>query len=144
MRHSARSLKAGLLPLPADLVRDASLSARLAFETCRSGQGSRDQFFQLIRVTYLSYLLWQAGYGQATHALYADTEQALEIVTRHAYTTGHWRLNGDAIRLMLEVMCIYDTQLNSVLGRDYLENTIKLEQLLRVDIPGKTERMEPA
>ncbi|CAM2188889.1 Fis family transcriptional regulator [Paraburkholderia sacchari] len=136
------SQKAMLLPLPTAYVRDVSLTAHLAFAVCRAGRGNRHQLFQLIRMTYLSYLLWQEGYGDAAYELYCDAEGALEAAAEHAYATGDWSLGDDATRLTQDIVRIYDEQMSSVCRQHYLQCSAKLDRLLRVEIPNKIGKRE--
>jgi hypothetical protein len=142
MLNRKLSQKAMLFPLPTAYVRDASLTAHLAFAVCRAGQGNRHQLYQLIRMTYLSYLLWQDGYGDAAYELYCDAEGALEAAAEHAYATDEWSLGDDATRLTQDIVRIYDEQINSVSRRDYLQCTAKLDRLLRIEIPNKIGKRE--
>ncbi|WP_141715373.1 hypothetical protein [Burkholderia ubonensis] len=135
-RHGASS-KAMLLQLPTNYVRAASLEAHLALSVCRSGQGNRHQFYRLIRMTYLSYLMWQDGYGAADYELYCRGEGALESAAEHAYAHGYWGFSGEAAAPALEIVRIYDGQLCKVARGRYLENVAKLERLLRLEIPRK-------
>ncbi|MGU7774655.1 hypothetical protein ACV229_31335 [Burkholderia sp. MR1-5-21] len=143
MHNRKLSQKAMLLPLPMAYVRDASLAAHLAFAVCRAGQGNRHQLYQLIRMTYLSYLLWQDGYGDAAYELYCKAEGALEAAAEHAFATDDWRLGDDAVCLMQEVVRIYDGQMGSVRRRRYLQCTAKLDRLLRIEIPDKLRGQDP-
>lgn len=131
-----------LLPLPSVYVRDASLAAHLAFAVCRAGRGNRHQLYQLIRMTYLSYLLWRDGYGDAVYDLYCEAEGALEATAEHAYATDDWSLGDDATRLTQEIVRIYDEQISSVCRRRYLQCTARLDRLLRVEIPDKLRRKD--
>ncbi|MFX1765112.1 hypothetical protein PWP93_21510 [Paraburkholderia sp. A1RI-2L] len=142
MQNPKLSQKAMLLPLPTAYVRDASLAAHLAFALCRTGRGNRHQLFQLIRMTYLSYLLWHDGYGNAAYELYCDAEGALEAAAEHAYATDEWSLGDDATRLTQDIVRIYDEQINSVSRRQYLQCTSKLDRLLRIEIPDKIRKSQ--
>lgn len=133
MQNRKLSQKAMLLPLPMAYVRDASLTAHLAFAVCRAGQGNRHQLYQLIRIIYLSYLLWQDGYGDADYELYCDAEMALEAAAEHAYATDDWSLGDDATRLTQDIVRIYDEQMSSVCRRHYLQCSARLDRLLRVE-----------
>jgi hypothetical protein len=142
MQNRKLSQKAMLLPLPIVYVRDASLTAHLAFAVCRAGHGNRHQLYQLIRMTYLSYLLWRDGYGDAVYDLYCEAEGALEAAAEHAYATDDWSLGDDATRLTQEIVRIYDEQIRSVCRRRYLQCTARLDRLLRVEIPDKLRRKD--
>jgi len=137
MQSRKLAQKTMLLPLPIAYVRDASLTAHLAFAVCRAGQGNRHQIYQLICMTYLSYLLWQDGYGDAAYELYCNAEAALEATAEHAYATDEWSLGDDATRLTQDILRIYDEQIHSVSRRNYLQCTAKLDRLLRIEIPKK-------
>lgn len=137
IRRTATTSKPMLLPLPDEYVRAASLRAHLALAVCRAGKGNRHQLYQLIRMTYLSYLLWKDGYGEATQDVYSRGEGALEAAAEHAYACGNWELAGAAAIATVKIIQIYDSQLSRIASGRYLTNLAKLEQLLRLEIPRK-------
>jgi hypothetical protein len=137
MTHRLVSTKSMLLPLPTDYVRQVSLVAHLALAVCRAGKGNSHQFYQLIRMTYHSYLLWKEGYGTAIYETFCDAERALELTAEHAYSTGEWVLKEDTVYLTQQVIRTFDTQLETVSRRQYLHSAANLDRLLRVEIPRK-------
>ncbi len=130
MQNRKVPAKRMLLPLPIEFVRRESLAAHLALSVCRMGQGNRHQFYRLIRTTYLSYLLWQDGYGDASYGQYCDAEGALENAAQNAYSIDEWILLDTAASATGEIVNIFDSQLAAVSQRRYIENTVKLERLL--------------
>ena len=137
MKNHKISQKHFLLPLPIDYARHISLVAHLALAVCRAGQGNRHQLYQLIRTTYLSYILWKDGHGNSAYELYRDAEEALEAAAEHAYSSDDWMLHSDAAAVIQHVIATFDYQLSVVSRRRYLHCNEKLEKLLRLEIPGK-------
>lgn len=112
-RASAKS-KQSLLPLPERHMTDVLLSTYLAFAACRSGHGSRHLLFELVHATYLSYFLWQDGFGEAEHHLYSNAERALDCAAGDGYALGIWTVRpGDEESISL-VLRIYDHQIQTV------------------------------
>jgi len=69
-RHGPALSKQMLLPLPLPLVNELSLVSHLALASFQSGHGSQHLLYQLIRTTYLSYLMRDEGLGAGTYQLY--------------------------------------------------------------------------
>ncbi|MFP3617082.1 hypothetical protein SB778_44345, partial [Paraburkholderia sp. SIMBA_050] len=52
-----------LLPLPGEYVRDISLANHLALIGCGEGVGLKHSVNELIQLAYLSFFIWEIGYG---------------------------------------------------------------------------------
>ncbi|WP_148281796.1 hypothetical protein [Paraburkholderia phenoliruptrix] len=124
-----------LLPLPSNYVNEMLLVAHLALAACRSANGNSYQLYELVRTTYLSYFMWQDGYGSAEYSLYCAAEQKLEEAAALADLTGEWRLDEGAAALIEVIVRIYDEQIGSVSVKSYMHNRAKLERVMRVEIP---------
>jgi len=119
-----------LLPLPSPLVKDLSLVSHLALASFQSGHGSQHLLYQLIRTTYLSYLMWNEGLGTGTYQLYCDAEREIEAIAAVRASGGPWTLNGNASSILERIVCIYDVQLSGISGGLFTRCRAKLEQLL--------------
>lgn len=86
-RRPIRWSRQFLLPLPAECVRELSLANHLALVGCGPTAGSRRAVNNLIRVTYLSFFLWEAGYGDVSAELYVSAERVLDQVVVRAEQT---------------------------------------------------------
>jgi hypothetical protein len=93
-----------LLPRPNDYVRDQSLACHLALVGCSAEGGSRHSLNKLIRVTYLSFQLWEAGYGEAELQLFASVEAVLDTAVVRAQQTSAWRLESAESALLERVL----------------------------------------
>ena len=146
-RSSLRSLgpamsKRLLLPLTADHVRKLSLAAHLALAVYRSGSGNRNQLYTLIRATYLSYFLWQTGYGDATKHFYCEVEAELDNLAKRAELDDDWNMSDAAFEAISNVMRVYDEQISSVSVEKFVDCQSKLERFILVQIPQHVEKAE--
>ncbi|WP_431823016.1 hypothetical protein [Burkholderia sp. F1] len=121
-----------LLQLPAGYIRQLSLANHLALVGCCSEASLRHSLNELIRVVYLSYFLWEAGYAQAQAVLFLDAERALDDAVLRAMETGIWRLVDDEADILKLIVAVHDDQLATVTGRAYVEARHRLEALLSV------------
>ncbi|WP_347469046.1 hypothetical protein [Burkholderia stagnalis] len=119
-----------LLQLPAGYIRQLSLANHLALVGCCSEASLRHSLNELIRVVYLSYFLWEAGYAHAPAALFLDAERALDDAVLRATETGVWRLANDEADILKQIVAVHDDQLARVTGRAYVEARRRLEMLL--------------
>jgi hypothetical protein len=119
-----------LLPLPLPLVKDLSLVSHLALASFQSGHGSQHLLYQLIRTTYLSYLMWNEGLGAGTYQLYCDAEREIEAIAAGRAGGGPWTLSEDASSMLEKIVCIYDAQLSGISGGLFTRCHAKLEQRL--------------
>lgn len=116
--------------MPDELVSRCALESHLALVGgCVEG-GVKDALIKLIRLTYLSFFLWEAGYnGEPSDFL--EAERALDTAVNRAAESGLWQLNEDECAVVKRVVCEHDEQLHAVSMRAYLEATKRLELLLR-------------
>jgi hypothetical protein len=119
-----------LLPLPLPLVKDLSLVSHLALAAFQSGHGSQHLLYQLIRTTYLSYLMWHEGPGAGTYQLYCDAEREIEVIAAGRAGGGPWALSEDASSILEKIVGIYDAQLSGISGGLFTRCHAKFEQLL--------------
>jgi hypothetical protein len=119
-----------LLPLPLPLVKDLSLVSHLALASFQSGHGSQRLLYQLIRTTYLSYLMWNEGLGAGNYQLYCDAEREMEAIAAVHAGGGPWTLSEDASSILEKIVCIYDAQLGGISGGLFTRCQARLEQLL--------------
>jgi hypothetical protein len=105
-----------LLPLPLPLVKYLSLVSHLALASFQSGHGSQHLLYQLIRTTYLSYLMRNEGLGAGTYQLYCDAEREIEAIAAARATGGPWTLSENASSVLEKIVCIYDVQLSGIAG----------------------------
>lgn len=136
-RHGGRPAvpKQMLLPLTIASVREVSLVAHLALAAFRSGTGSQHLLYRLVRTTYLSYLLWDKGVGDASRDLYCDAERELEDAACVADKTAQWILSDRGSAAIEQILCVFDNQLAGVSRKTFSECHEKLEYLLNVQIP---------
>jgi hypothetical protein len=126
-----------LLPLPIEQVKDVSLSAHLALAACRTGNGNKHQLVELIRATYLSYLLWKEGYGEIAYTAFCAAESKLEEAAARAERTGEWTLDEHDALLLEDIIRVYDEQMGSVSTQSYMRCTSRLNRLLHCVILNK-------
>ena len=131
-RHRPALSKQMLLPLPLPLAKDLSLVSHLALASFQSGHGSQHLLYQLIRTTYLSYLMWNEGLGAGTYQLYCDAEREIEAIAAVRAGGGPWpwTLSENARSILEKIVCIYDVQLSGISGGLFTRCHAKLEQLL--------------
>ncbi len=122
-----------LLPLPDEYVRDLSLANHLALVGCGPNAGGRHALNDLIRVTYLSFFMWEAGYGDGSAELYLSAERVLDQAVIRAEQTGVWRLEADDVPIVQKVLCVHDRQISDTSTRSFLEAKARLKSLLRVE-----------
>jgi len=104
-RHGPALSKHMLLPLPLQLVKERSLVSHLALVAFRSGHGNQHLLYQLIRTTYLSYLMWNEGLGAGNSQLYSDAERELEAMAA-AHANGEpWALSESARPILEKIVC---------------------------------------
>jgi len=129
-RHRPALSKHMLLPLPFALVKERSLVSHLALASFQSGHGSQHLLYQLIRTTYLSYLMWNEGLGAGDYQLYCAAERELEAIAA-AHASGEpWTLSETARPILEKIVCIYDVQLSGISAGLFARCHAKLEQLL--------------
>ena len=121
-----------LLPLPVEYVRDVSLANHLALVGCSKEVGLKHSLNELIRLAYLSFFIWDAGYGAEPPEFFLDVEKALDSAVLRAEKTGKWRLDVQEYELMKRIVSVHDEQLSSVSGRNYVAARQRLEALLRL------------
>ena len=100
-----------LLPLPLSFVKEWSPVSHLALASFQSGHGSQHLVYQLIRTTYLSYLMWNEGLGGGNYQLYCDAEREIEAIAAGHASGGPWTLSEKARCILEKIVCIYDSQL---------------------------------
>jgi hypothetical protein len=129
-RKNVRWAKCFLLPMPNETVRRISLEAHLALVGCTKGEGSQHQLNEIIRATYLSFIVLQAGYGNATIAMFREAEALLDNAVRDAESSGVWRLPPEGEEIIQAVLRVYDEQLATVSTKVYAESNQALSRLL--------------
>ena len=127
------------LRLERQYVTDLLLKAHLSLSLCQSAQGNKYSIYQLVRATYLSYLLWQAGVGVADRKQFCEAEEVLEQLSGDAHVMSTWKLDGTDARAMSGVLGILDRQLATVRSSTFLECHARLERLLCVEIASSFE-----
>ncbi|SOE74537.1 hypothetical protein SAMN05446635_5334 [Burkholderia sp. OK233] len=130
-RRPIRLHKQLLLPLPDECVRELSLANHLALVGCGPSAGSRHAVNNLIRVTYLSFFLWEAGYGDVNAEFYVSAERVLDQVVVRAEQTELWCLDIEEVPVMQKVLRIHDRQISDAPTRAFLEAKARLESVLR-------------
>ncbi|WP_330555567.1 hypothetical protein [Burkholderia multivorans] len=123
--------KQWLLPLPHDVVRQLSLTSHLALVNCSRKEGNRHLFHELTRVTYLSFLMWDAGYGCAHLDLFESAEALLGESALQGEATGTWSLGDSAIEMIKRLLIVHDEQIGAVPSRVFAEATVSLERLIQ-------------
>lgn len=118
--------------MPAAMVRQRSLANHMALVACGTGGGLRDSFMGLIRLTYLSFFLWEAGYGNDDPALYLEAERTLDQAALRAEETDGWRLTLAEHEVIKNIVCEHDQQLSTLSLKDYFQAVQRLEVLLNV------------
>ncbi|NPT43468.1 hypothetical protein GNZ12_19580 [Paraburkholderia sp. 1N] len=129
--RSVRWPKHMLLPLTAYHVDELSLASHLALVTCRSEEANRHMFNELIRITYLSFFLWETGYGEADIDAYIEAEHVLDEAVLKAERRGTWRLDDQESEKIERVIRIYDFQIGAITGKVFAEARLRLEHLIR-------------
>ncbi|MGF6661115.1 hypothetical protein QF000_002760 [Paraburkholderia atlantica] len=129
-RHGPALSKQMLLPLPLPLVKKLSLVSHLALASFQSGHGSQHLLYQLIRTTYLSYLMWNEGLGAGNYHLYCDAEREIEAIAAVQASGGPWTLSESAASILTKVVCIYDAQLSDISAGLFTRCHARLEHLL--------------
>lgn len=139
VRKSARSTalripKQYLLPLPDKFVRDASLACHLALTGCTSTAGGLHSLNEVIRATYLSFLLWDAGYGPAEIRLFHDAEAILGSAVMRARGNAEWRLEESEVRVITKILKLHDEQIAAVPTHVFLRAETRLATLLKKEV----------
>jgi hypothetical protein len=109
----------------------------MTLAACRSGASSRQLLYELIRLNYLSYFFWEAGYGMADYQLHCSAEGALEQLAGETKGTTTWQLDEDSFEQLRKIITVYDNQISAVSGLVFKECKIKLDNLLHVRIPAQ-------
>ncbi|SAL74705.1 Fis family transcriptional regulator [Caballeronia udeis] len=100
--------------LTADHVQTISLRGHLALAAYCAGFGDKNQLYALARATYLSYFLWQEGYGSANRAFYCSVESELDELARRGETNNDWSIHDASFEVIRLVLGLYDDQISSV------------------------------
>jgi hypothetical protein len=116
-------------PLPRRQIVETLLAAHLSLVACRTGRGSKHLLFELVHATYLSYILWTQGYGEAEHAMFSAAEARLDNAARHGYETGSWIIERETEDALLPVLAVYDRQVSTVSIAALIAAKGKLRQL---------------
>ncbi|MGG1947353.1 hypothetical protein AB1286_21625 [Trinickia sp. NRRL B-1857] len=116
-------------PLPRRQIVETLLAAHLSLVACRTGRGSKHLLFELVHATYLSYILWTQGYGEAEHAIFSAAEARLDNAARHGYETDSWIIEPDTEDALRPVLAVYDRQVSTVSIAVLIEAKGKLRQL---------------
>jgi hypothetical protein len=116
--------------MPHETVRRISLDAHLALVGCTHGEGSQHQLNEIIRAAYLSFILLQTGYGNATIAMFREAEALLDRAVLDAESSGVWRLPQDREEIIQAVLRVYDEQLATISTKAYAESNQALSRLL--------------
>jgi len=119
-----------LLPLPSPFVSDRSLVAHLALSSFQSGHGNQHLLYQLIRTTYLSYLMWMEGVGVSDYQLFYNAEREIESAASLAAQGGPWTLSESANCVLENIVRLYDAQLDCISRGVFVTCHAKLEKLL--------------
>lgn len=85
--------------------------------------------FELVHATYLSYILWTQGYGEAEHAMFSAAESGLDDAARLGYETGSWTIEYDTEQALKPVLAVYDRQVSTVSVGTLIAAKGKLRQL---------------
>ena len=139
LRKSVRSKatripKEYLLPLPGQFVRDTSLACHLALTGCGSATGSEHALNEVIRATYLSFLLWDGGYGEAEPRLFQEAEEILGAAVTRARGNAVWRLEECETPVIEKVLRLHDEQIAAVPTHIFLRAETRLAALLRAEM----------
>lgn len=122
------------LPLGQRFVTDLLLRAYLSLAVCREGQGSKHAIYEMVRATYLSYLLWQSGIGRAEYSQFSAAEEALERVSQDAHHGLGCGVDESGASAIARVFVTFSTQLSTVPSGVFLDCYARLDELLRVNI----------
>ncbi|WP_322092865.1 hypothetical protein [Paraburkholderia bannensis] len=118
-------------PLPQSAMVDVLLAAHLSFVACRSGKGSRHLLFELVHMTYLSYFLWKAGFGEAEQNTYALAEKALDAGAHEGYRSGNWSIPAESEDAIRPILSLYDRQIQQVPLSCLNDAKAKLKELFK-------------
>jgi hypothetical protein len=132
-----------LLPLPTHCADELSLAGHMTLAACGAGAGSRQLLYELIRITYLSYYFWEAGYGEVDYQFYCSAEAVLEKVSGHAKGTTTWTLCEESFEKLKTVIQVYDGQIGEVTGSVFKTCKLKVDHLLHVQIPTRAATAKP-
>ncbi len=139
-RQQFATTKLLLLPLPKATVDNLSLVSHLALATCRAGHGNRYQIFELARTIYLSYFIWEEGYGASDGDMYRAAEAMLDALSASAYSADVWALDSESAVLVEVVLRTFDDQLSFVPAGIYQKCSTRLARQLTAKIAERMER----
>jgi hypothetical protein len=137
-RKNVHWTKSYLLPMPQESVRRLSLAAHLALVGCVTDDGSQHFLNEIIRTTYLSFLMLRQGYGSASVEVFRTAESVLDAAVYVGGQTGIWRLNGQATEIIESILRIFDEQIATVSTKAYWEANTALARMI-----GKTHIVSP-
>jgi hypothetical protein len=138
-RHkSVHWTKSYLLPMPHESVRRLSLAAHLALVGCVTDEGSQHFLNEIIRTTYLSFIMLRQGYGSASVEIFRTAESLLDAAVFAGGQTGIWRLNRETAEIIEWILRIFDEQIATVSTKSYWEANSALARLI-----GKTHIVSP-
>ncbi|WP_085488893.1 hypothetical protein [Paraburkholderia susongensis] len=119
-----------LLPMPTEVTRHISLSNHLALVGIARRYQLKHSFNEVIRITYLSYFLWETGFGDADIGLFEEAERVMDSATDRATKEDAWFLDEAELTVLKRVVSHHDSQLDTVSAKAYFEATYRLNALL--------------
>lgn len=123
-----------LLPLGPNLVRRLSLSAHLTLAACSCGHGRRALLYRLARITYLSYFLWEAGFGGGEYGMYCNAERVLDDLSREWEDEMLEYADHGKLKALEPILSIYDDQIYCVPRHILVDCEERLDQLIRFEL----------
>lgn len=116
--------------LPPGFVRDLSLKLHLAFVGC-TGQNSNQYLLnQLLLMTYISYFLWDSGFGKTDRAIFNQAANAFDSAVIRATRTGVWRLEDDECGPVRAMLTCHDEQMRVTPAQRYIEAKDRLDAMV--------------
>jgi hypothetical protein len=105
---------------------------------CVTDEGSQHFLNEIIRTTYLSFIMLRQGYGSASVEIFRTAESLLDAAVFAGGQTGIWRLNRETAEIIEWILRIFDEQIATVSTKSYWEANSALARLI-----GKTHIVSP-
>jgi hypothetical protein len=107
----ARAAKAMLLPLPRATADELALQVHLALDTLRRGKGNVRDAQTLTQTMILVSFLTDSGYGVIAPESLRLADALIAACFERGRASGEWTLDTDGFSSFVEIVLIYDRQL---------------------------------